>query len=235
MSFDGVTSTVLHRALDGRRYELSGPLDLGLPGTSSLRIALRGRATELVSGLSGLADEAAAALGVPGFDEELGFADGALRLGRVRRAEPGSRITEDILLAVWQGREHCLITHFYDTGTLAAVEALHGLGITEHDDGIAVRPGEDSAPLAPAAVVKEIPALGLLELTLPSAPQATRLPDWKGRTTRSGELFSDRMTNGDLYYVMAGTDLWATVLPLEGADVAGVPVLMDRLSVRLVG
>jgi hypothetical protein len=235
VSSAGVTSTVLHRALDGRRYELSGPLDLGLPSTSSLRIALRGQATELVSGLGGLADEAAAALGVPGFDEELGFAGGTLRLGRVRRAEPGSRITEDILLAVWQGRERCLITHFYDTGTLAAVEALNSLGITEHDDGIAVRPGKDSAQLAPAAIVKEIPALGLLELTAPSAPQATRLPEWKGKATPSGELFTDRMTNGDLYYVLAGAEIWATVLPLAGTDAARVPVLLESFSARLVG
>lgn len=231
----GETSTVVHRALDGRRYELSGELDLGLPSTSSVRVAVRGRTHELVAGVSGLAEEVATALGVSGFDEELRFADGTLLIGRTSRVEPGSRITEDILLAVWRGRRHCLISHFYDSSTTAAVEALSTLGVTEHDDGVAVRPGSGSAVLAPASVVKEIPSLGLLEMTVASAPQATRLPGWKGRATRSGELFSDRMTNGDPYFVLAGADTWTTVLPLADTDVARAPAQLDRLSLRLLG
>jgi hypothetical protein len=231
----GETSTVVHRALDGRRYELSGDLDLGLPSTSSVRVTVRGRTHELVAGVSGLAEEVAAALGVSGFDEELAFADGTLLVGRTSRVEPGSRITEDILVAVWRGRRHCLISHFYGSSTSAAVDALATLGVTEHDDGVAIRPGAGSTLVAPASVVKEVPALGLLEMTVPSAPQATRLPGWKGRATRSGELFSDRMTNGDQYFVVAGTDTWTTVLPLGDTDVARVPALVDRLATRLLG
>lgn len=230
-----VTSTVVHRALDGRRYELSGTLDLGLPSTSSVRVAVRGRTYELVAGVSGLAEEVATSLGVSGFDEELRFAGGTLLIGRTRRVEPGSRITEDILLAVWRGRRHCLISHFYGTSTTMAVDALDTLGITEHDDGMAVRPSGGSAVLAPASVVKEVPALGLLEVTVSSAPQATRLPEWKGRATRSGELFSDQLSNGDPYFVLAGTDTWTTVLPLADTDLARVPALVDRLSTRLLG
>lgn len=230
-----MTSTVVHRALDGRRYELSGPLDLAHPSTSSVQVTVRGRMHELVAGVSGLAQEVAAALGVSGFDEELGFADGTLLIGRTRRVEPGSRITEDILLAVWRGRRHCLISHFYGTSTTTAVEALDTLGITEHDDGIAVRPNGGSAVVAPATVVKEVPSLGLLEMTVPSAPQATRLPDWKGKATRSGELFSDRLSNGDPYFVLAGADTWTTVLPLADTDVARVPALVDQLGTRLLG
>lgn len=230
-----MTSTVVHRALDGRRYELSGTLDLGQPSTSSVRVTVRGRTHELVAGVSGLAVEVAAALGVSGFDEELSFAGGTLLVGHTRRVEPGSRITEDILLAVWRGRRHCLISHFYDASTAAAVEALGTLGITEHDDGMAVRPAAGSAVVAPAAVVKEVPSLGLLEMTVPSAPQATRLPDWKGARTRSGELFSDRLSNGDPYFVLAGQDTWTTVLPLADTDVARVPALVDQLGTRLLG
>lgn len=234
-SATGETATVVHRALDGRRYELSGDLDLGLPSTSSVRVAVRGRTHELVAGVSGLAGEVAAALGVPGFDEELAFAGGTLLIGRTRRVEPGSRITEDILLAVWRGRRHCLISHFYDSSTAAAVAALDTLGITEHDDGMAVRPRDGSALLSPASVVKEVPSLGLLEVTVPSAPQATRLPRWKGRATRSGELFSDRLSNGEPYFVVAGAEVWTTVLPLAGTDVDRVPALVDRLATRLLG
>ncbi|GAB3470110.1 hypothetical protein [Actinophytocola sediminis] len=232
----GETTTVVHRALDGRRYELSGTLDLGHPSTSSVRVAVRGRTHELVAGVSGLAEEVAGALAVSGFDEELRFAGGTLLIGRTSRVEPGSRITEDILLAVWRGRRHCLISHFYGTSTAAAVEALDTLGITEHDDGMAIRPKADagSAVLAPASVVKEVPALGLLEVTVPTAPQATRLPDWKGARTRSGELFTDRLSNGDPYFVLAGADTWTTVLPLADTDLTRVPALVDQLSTRLL-
>lgn len=233
----GVTSTVVHRALDGRRYELSGTLDLGRPSTSSAEVTVRGKRYELVAGTSGLGDEVAAALGVSRFDEELRFADGTLLVGHTRRAEPGSRITEDLLLAVWRGRRYCLVSHFYNTSTATAVDLLHTLGIAEHEDGVAVTPRTDAGSLlaAPATLVKEVPSLGLLELTVPSAPQATRLPAWKGATTRSGELFADRMSNGDPYFVLAGTDTWTTVLPLADTDVARMPELVDQLGLRLLG
>ncbi len=233
----GRTSTVVHRALDGRRYELSGTLDLGHPSTSSVRVSVRGRMYELVAGVSGLAQDVAGALGVSAFDEELAFAGGTLLVGRTRRVEPATHLTEDILVAVWRGRRHCVISHFYDTSTTTAVQVLDTLGITEHDDGIALRPaaGSGSTVIAPATVVKEVPSLGLLELTVPSAPQATRLPDWKGAPTRSGELFADQLSNGDPYFVVAGADTWTTVLPLAGTDVARVPALVDQLSTRLLG
>jgi hypothetical protein len=231
----GVASTVVHRALDGRRYELSGPLDLGRPCTSSVEVTVRGRRHELVGGANGLGDEVATALGVSRFDEELRLHGGRLLVGRTRRAEPGSRITEDLLLVVWQGERHCLIGHFYATTTATAVELLHSLGIGEHDDGVALRPREaGSALAAPATLVKEIPTLGLLELTVPSAPQATRLPAWKGARTRSGELFTDQLSNGDPYFVLAGTDTWTTVLPLAATDIARVPAQVDRLGLRLL-
>jgi hypothetical protein len=100
---------------------------------------------------------------------------------------------------------------------------------------MALRPTSGSAVVAPATVVKEVPSLGLLEMTVPTAPQATRLPDWKGTATRSGELFSDRLSNGDPYFVLAGTDTWTTVLPLADTDVTRVPELVGRLGTRLLG
>ncbi|MGH3756986.1 hypothetical protein [Actinophytocola sp.] len=234
-SATSVATRVVHRALDGRRYELSGTLDLREPVTSSVEVTVHGRRYELVTGPTGLGDEVAAALGVSRFDEELRFAGGTLVVGHTRRAEPGSRIVEDLLLAVWRGRRHCLISHLYTASTATAVGILRTLGITEHEDGVAVRPEAGSALATPATVVKEIPSLGLLEVTTPSAPQATRLPAWQGARTRSGELFADRLSNGDPYFVLAGTDIWATVLPLAGTDTARVPALVDRLGLRRLG
>ncbi|HWM01531.1 MAG TPA: hypothetical protein VNP92_04265 [Actinophytocola sp.] len=224
-------TTVVHRALDGRRYELSGDLDLALPFTSSVQVAVHGRRYELVAGAAGLGTEVAAALGVAGFDEELSFAGGTLLIGRTRRAEPGSRVVEDLLLAVWRGRRHCLVSHFYGTSTATAVGILRTLGIAEFDDGVALRPDAGSALVTPATVVKEVPSLGLLEMTV----QAGRLPDWEGRRTRSGELFADRLSNGEPYFVLAGDDTWVTVLPLADTDPARVPALVDRLGLRLLG
>jgi hypothetical protein len=235
ISATGVKSTVVHRALDGRRYELSGALDLGRPSTSSVEVVVRGRRHELVAGTSGLGEEVATGLGMSSFDEELTFAGGTLLVGRTRRTEPGSRMTEDLLLAVWRGRRHCLVSHFYNTSTATATELLHTLGIAEHDDGVALKPDAGSQLATPATVVKEIPSLGLLELTVPSAPQATRLPSWKGAKTRSGELFSDELSNGDPYFVLAGADTWTTVLPLADTDLERVPALVDQLGLRLLG
>lgn len=236
-SATSAATRVVHRALDGRRYEFSGTLDLGEPVTSSVEVTVHGRRHELVAGSTGLGDELAAALGVSRFDEELRFAGGTLLVGHTRRAEPGSRIVEDLLLAVWRGRRHCLAGHFYGASTATAVGVLRTLGITEHDDGVAVRPRADAgtALATPATVVKEIPSLGLLEVTSPAAPQATRLPAWEGARTRAGELFTDRLSNGDPYFVLAGTDTWATVLPLAGTDPSRVPELVDRLGLRVLG
>lgn len=236
-STTSTATRVVHRALDGRRYEFSGEVDLGLPVTSSVEVTVRGRRYELVAGAAGLGDEVATALGIPEFAEQLRFAGGTLLVGHARRAEPGSRIVEDLLLAVWRGRRYCLVSHFYGASTADAVGMLRTLGLTEHDDGVAVRPRADagSAFATPAALVKEVPSLGLLEVTIPAAPQATKLPSWEGARTRSGELFADTLANGDPYYVLAGAGFRATVLPLAGTDAARVPELVDRLGLRLLG
>src|SRR5690349_19024702 len=74
---------VVHRSLDGRRMQLAGPLDLGMPATSVLGVAIGGRPQEFTSGVAALGDEVATALGAGGFDEELSYAGGTLLVGRL--------------------------------------------------------------------------------------------------------------------------------------------------------
>ncbi|MGX7825983.1 hypothetical protein ACTG9Q_12895 [Actinokineospora sp. 24-640] len=230
-----VETTVAHLALDGTRYEFAGPFDLGQPFTSTAEVNVGGSRHEVVSGVPGLGADLAAALGVPGFDEELRFAEGTLRIGRARRHDAGTHRREDVLLAEWQGQHRCLISHFYGVTTRAVLGVLNALRIAEHDDGVTIRPlAPASEPVGPATVTKQVPRLGLVELTLRSAPQATRLPAWRGVATPSGELFTDTLSDGGRYFVLAGEDTWATVLPLADTEIDQVPTLLGRLGMRLV-
>lgn len=232
-----VGSTVTHRALDGRRYELSGRLDLGGPATSAIGVLVGGRLHELTAGPAGLGADVAAATGVGGFDEELSFQGGTLRIGRTSHYDAGIRLAEQVLLAVWQGRQHCLTLRLYGAGTVEAVALLRTLRITERADGITVRPRPGSgARLADAATLtKQVPGLGLLEVSARTAAHAAALPGWQGVTTTAGELFRDTLGDGSPYFVLAGPDTWATVLPLADTVVAQVPALAGRLALRAVG
>lgn len=231
------TSSVVHRAIDGRRFTLTGSLDLSLPFTSAAAVNIRGRQYELTTGSAGLGDELAGAIGLRSFDEEFGFGGGTLRIGHKRDYQASTQLLEDRMLAVWQGQRYSLITQLYGTSTTAMLGALRTLRIAEHDDGIAVAPmpSAGSSFAAPASVVKQVPTLGLLELAPRSAPQASALPAWQGVATRSGELFTDTLPNGDQYFVIAGRDTWVTVLPLADTVLDRVPALVDRLDLRMIG
>lgn len=227
--------TTVHRSLDGHRFGLAGSLDLSLPGTSIVEIAVRGRRYELTSGVAALGDDFAEALGMTGFDEELSFAGGQLLIGHTRRYEARSRLVEDLLLAVWRGSRHCLAIQFTGESTAGALGVLRTLRIAEHDDGITVRPqaGDGGEFASVARVVKQVPSLGLLEMSTLDGQRA-RLPDWQGARTRSGELFTDRLPGGSQYFVLAGRDTWVTVLPLADTVLDQVPALVDRLDLRLI-
>ena len=230
-------ATVTHRGLDGRRFELSGMLDLSQPCTSAVTVTAGGRVHELTAGPAALGAELAAALGVERFGEELTLQGGRLLIGRASHFDAGIRLTEDVLVAVWHGRRYCLVTRMYRATTADAVGLLRTLRITEHDDGIALRPdaGAGTAFAEPATVTKQVPGLGLLEVSARTARHARALPDWQGVRTRAGELFQDTLGNGKPYFVLAGADTWVTVMPLADTVVGRLPALADRLALRAVG
>jgi hypothetical protein len=227
---------VTHRALDGRRFQLSGQLDLSQPFTSAVSVTVGGRVHELTAGPIGLGEEIARANGVERFDEVLSFQGGSLRIGHARHFDAGIRLVEDMLVAVWEGLRHCLVLSLYRATTLDVVGLLRTLRITEHSDGIALKPdAKAGCQFADrATVTKQVPGLGLLEVSSRTVEHARALPDWQGVTTTAGELFQDTLSDGNPYFVLAGADTWATVMPLADTRVGQLPAVADRLALRTV-
>jgi hypothetical protein len=232
----GAEASVTHRALDGRRFLLTGQIDLGLPFTSVVEVNVGGRLHEFTAGSERLGEGVAHALGVTSFDEELTYQGGALLIGRTRPYDRQIGLREDLLLAVWRGRRHCLVTQVYGMSTADMLGVLRTLRITEHADGLVLHPSrsDGSEFTAPATVVKEVPELGLLEMSPLTDQHAKELPAWRGMSTPAGELFRDRLSDGAPYFVLAAADTWTTVLPLARTATERVPELVGRLRVQLV-
>lgn len=227
-------TTVAHRAMDGRRFLLSGPFDLGAPFTSVVEMTIGGRRHEFTAGPVGLADDVAQALGVGAFDEELSYQGGALLTARTRPYDPQIRLTEDRLVAVWRGRHYSFVTHLYGASTADLLAVLRTLRIQEYDDGLAIQPNRRTGSefASAATVVKQVPGLGLLELAPLTTQQAAQLPTWRGLTTPAGELFRDTLSDGRPYFVLAAADTWLTVLPLPDTVLEQVPTLVGRLRLQ---
>jgi hypothetical protein len=228
---------VVHRSLDGRRFQLSGALDLGLPFTSVLDVAVGGRLHEFTAGVAGLGADVAGALGGTGFDEELSYSGGALLVGRLRPYDRQAKLVEDLLVGVWRGERYCLVTQLYGLTTADLLGLLRTLRIEEHDDGLAValapRGGGEFA--APATVVKQIPELGLLEVSPLTDQHVKSLPSWRGLSTPAGEMFTDSLADGKPYFVLAATDTWTTLVPVSAATADQMAGRVGQLRVRLVG
>lgn len=243
----------VHRSLDGYRVVLSGGLDLNRPWTSVLRCAVAGRPYELTAGGHAFAASWARDLGVA-WDEEFTVRGGRLLVGRTARTDGRTGLTEPLLAAAWIGRRHALTAHLYHAGTADAVRLFGLLEVREYADGVAVGglgeaggiggpggagdgPGRDRpgavVPTGPAEVVKEVPGLGLLEITALDRRTRRRLPSWRGARVRAGELFRDTHEEEGVYFVLATRTALVTVLPLD-ADPARVPALVDRVAVEVL-
>lgn len=225
---------VAHRAMDGRRFRLSGPLDLSAPFTSAVELTIAGRRHEFTAGSADLADDVAEALGVDDFDERLSYQGGTLLTARASSYDAQIRLTEERLVAAWRGRRYCFVTQVYGASTAQLLAMLRTLRITEHDDGLVVRPDTRAGSrfAAPATVIKQVPGLGLLDMTPLTAERTRQLPSWRGLRTGAGELFRDTLPDGRPYFVLAAADTWVTVLPLADTALDRVPDLVDRLRVE---
>jgi hypothetical protein len=228
---------VIHRSLDGRRFLLSGRLDLGLPFTSVVDVAIGGRMHEFTAGVAGLGADVASALGGAGFDEEFSYQDGALLVARLRPYDRQIRLAEDMLVAVWRGEQHCLVTQLYGTTTAGLFGLLRTLRIEQHEDGLVVTPAPagGSELAAPATVIKQVPELGLLELSPLTDAHVKTLPAWRGLSTPAGELFTDSLADGKPYFVLAAPDTWTTLVPGAGVPADQVAGRVGQLRVRMVG
>jgi hypothetical protein len=206
---------VTHRSLDGIRVRLSGPHDLSRPYTSVAKIAAAGRLHEISSGTVADARAWADDVGVERFDQEFRIQGGRLRVGRTRTVDHDAGVADPVLIAVWEGRRHAVFTHLYHGRPADAVAFFGTLRLTEHDDGMVAVPRGRAIRPEPAELVKEVPGLGLLEITALTGQTKRRLPAWQGAKVAGGELFQDTIEGQGPYFLLATKALLVTVLPEE--------------------
>ncbi|MGW1542013.1 hypothetical protein ACWCPM_17575 [Streptomyces sp. NPDC002309] len=232
-----VAPFVTHRALDGATYRLEGELDLREPCTSAVEVAAGGRLVEFTAGPATLGADVAASLGIGAADDELTFQKGTLRIHRSVEREARSGLVERPSLVVWSGERHSLVTRLYGLGAAEVLGLLRSVRIAESEHGLSLRPepSAGSAFARPATVIKEVPGLGLLELSRRTKEHTAQLPPWKGVAVASGELFRDTLSDGSPFFVLASAELWATLVPLASTPVARVPDLVGRLTLRRTG
>ncbi|MFB6954319.1 hypothetical protein ACFCXP_32220 [Streptomyces niveus] len=232
-----VTSFVSHRALDGGTYHLEGDLDLESPCTSAVEVMVGGRLVEFTAGPVSLGDDVAASLGLESPESELTFQKGTLRVFQSVEREPRSGLVERPSLVVWGGRRHALVTRLYGLSVAEVLGLLRAVRIAETEHGLTLQPDRSagSAFARPATVIKEVPGLGLLELSRRTKEHTAQLPPWKGVRVASGELFRDTLSDGSPFFVLSSTEIWATLVPLTSTQVERVPELVGRLALRHTG
>lgn len=232
-----VASFVTHRALDGGTYHLEGDVDLEAPCTSAVEVVAGGRLVEFTAGPASLGDAVAASLGIGPPDSELTFQKGTLRIFESVEREPRSGLVERPSLVVWRGERHALVTRLYGLNVAAVLGLLRSVRIAESEYGLTLQPDPSagSAFARPATVIKEVPGLGLLELSRRTKEHTAQLPPWKGVAVASGELFRDTLSDGSPFFVLSSTEIWATLVPLASTPVERVPELVGRLTLRHTG
>jgi hypothetical protein len=226
---------VVHRALDGYRFQLSGNLDLTRPFTSVARYAVDGGLYELTSGEHAAAKGWTADLGIRRFDDEFSLRNGRLRTAHVTGYDKRSGLEDRLLAVVWEGRNFSMFIPMYNAKPADAVHVFQLLAVTEHEDGLTAAPANPKrAGLAePAEMVKEVPGLGLLQMTALNKTTARRLPAWPGARMPHGELFRDTLDDDSTYFVLATPSAMVTVLPHDG-EAAKVPGRISALKVETV-
>jgi hypothetical protein len=229
-----MTKGVVHRALDGYRFQISGDLDLTQPFTSVARFAVDGRLYELTSGDHNAAAGWTDDLRVRRFDDEFSVQRGRLRTVRVTDHDARIGLEDHLLAVVWEGRKFSMFVPMYNARPADAVRLFQVLGMTEHEDGITVasRNPKRAGIAEPADVAKEVPGLGLLEITALTKTTARRLPEWSGARLPHGELFRDTLDDDSTYFLFATPSAMVTVLPHGSA--AEVPGRLGGLKVETV-
>lgn len=225
-------NAVSHRALDGVTYRLDGDLDLQTPFTSAAELFVGNRLVEFTSGSASLGDDVARSLGITAFDSELTFQKGTLRTATTTEREPRSGLVEHPMLAIWSGRHSSLVTRLYGASDADVLALLRTVHLAESAAGLTITPTASGAAAftRPATVIKEVPGLGLLEMSRRTKEHTAQLPPWNGIRTPSGELFRDTLTDGSPFFVLSGTTVWATLVPLSGTPAEQVPDLVGRLQ-----
>jgi hypothetical protein len=194
-----------------------------------------GRLYELTSGEHGAATGWMSDLGGRGFDDEFSVQGGRLRTVTVVDHDKRVGLKDELLAVVWQGRAFSMFIPMYNAKAADAVRLFELLGVSEHDDGLTVasRNPKRAGIAEPADVAKEIPGVGLLEITALTKTTARRLPQWSGARLPHGELFRDTLDDLSTYFLLATPTAMVTVLPVDGRS-AEVPGRLSGLKVETV-
>jgi hypothetical protein len=224
----------VHRALDGVQFHLDGDLDLSCPATSVAEVVIGDRLHEFTAGPPTLGRDVAATVGIDAFTEQLGYHGGTLHTATKRIFDDQALLVEELLIGAWQGTRHALVTQLYRGSTAELLGILRALNVSEHEDGVSLKPDSKAGCqfANPATIMKEIPGLGLLELSTPTNDRRRQLAGLDSKTTANGELFADWLTDGSPYFILEAPGVWMTVVPLAGNGAERVPALVDRLHVH---
>ncbi|MCO6011106.1 hypothetical protein NE236_39740 [Actinoallomurus purpureus] len=195
-----------------------------------------GKIYELTSGDHDAASAWAQDLGVRHFDDEFSVQGGTLRTTRVTHYDERVGLEDHLLAVMWQGNNYSMFIPMYSARAADAVRLFHLLRVTEHRDGITVAAQNPKrAGIAePADVAKEIPEVGLLEITALTKTTARRLPGWSGARVPSGELFRDTLDDDTTYFLLATPTAMVTVLPHEARQAVAVANRLAGLRVETV-
>jgi hypothetical protein len=227
-------ASAVHRALDGAEVSFQSSLPLDRPFTSVVNARIDGRLQEFTAGPHGLARAIAADHGIVHFDETYSFQGGRLSLGEVDTYDPRLKLAARFRSAVWEGERFSIHTHLYGQRSGDLIGTLRRFTFVEDDTGVTIRPRDRGrAPFDhSASVLKEVPGLGLLEVTGRTPGTSVGLPAWRGTRTAGGELFRDTVDDRQDYFVLVSPEMTATIIPDPDFDPATVLPHLDGLKVR---
>jgi hypothetical protein len=234
MMWQGLMASVMHRALDGAAATFQSSLPLDRPFTSVVNVRVHEHLQEFTAGPRGLGRAVAADHGIAHFDETYSFQGGRLSLGEVDTYDPGLKLAARFRLAVWEGERCSIHTHAYDQESSDLIRILRRFIFVEDELGVAIQPRDRGrTPFDDnASILKEIPGLGLLEVTGRTAATSVALPAWRGTRTAGGELFRDTVDNRQDYFVLVSPEMKATIIPDPAFDPTTILPHLDQLKVR---
>jgi hypothetical protein len=227
-------ASAVHRALDGAEVTFQSLLPLDRPFTSVVNVRMGQHLQEFTAGARSLGRAVAADHGIAQFDETYSFQGGRLSLGEVDTYDPRLKLAAKFRSAVWEGERFSIHTHMYDQRSSDLIRILKRFIFVEDETGIAIQPKDRGrTPFDDSAsVLKEIPGLGLLEVTGRTAGTSVGLPAWRGTRTAGGELFRDKADNRQDYFVLVSPEMKATIVPDPGFDPATILPHLDELQLR---
>lgn len=214
-----MSPSTTHLAIDASRVSISSAADLRAVATSAGRYSVDGIVREVTTQPAGFFPLLARA---EGFEptEEYQYRGATLHLGRAVHADPVSGTRRVDTAAVWDDGSVSMALIASDLTTEALLALLDRFDLQPHPEGLAVLPGRGVAWYDAPQLVKELPGVGLLEITPLANDTAGALPSWPGTPVTGGELYRDELAPGVPYVVLVTETARVNVLPDDGGTEA---------------